>query len=228
MTLTVRDVMTPNVVETRPNAPFKEIVRIMQDHGVSALPVVDADGRIAGVVSEADLLLKEDLGSAPEEHLFQRRGHRIEHRKAAGRVAEELMTAPAITVASDASLHKAAALMHSERIKRLPVVDRGHLNGIVSRKDLLTAFLTADAEIGEQVRTDVLDRRFSIPPYSVDVAVRMGVVSLAGTVERRMLADDIVAEVRTIDGVVGVDSSLGWDLDDLAPVLQAYGRVGPW
>lgn len=202
MALTVRDVMTPNVVEIRPNAPFKEIVRIMQDHGVSALPVVDADGGVAGVVSEADLLLKEDLGSAPEEHLFQRREHRIEHRKAAGRVAEELMTAPAITIAPDASLHQAAGVMHAERVKRLPVVDRGVLIGIVSRKDLLTAFMTADARIAEQVRTEVLDRQFSIPPYSVDVGVRMGIVTLAGTVERRLLVDDIVAEVRAIDGVV--------------------------
>ena len=225
MKTTVQDVMTTAVVTTRPNTPFCELVSTMHQHDVSAVPVVDDNGRLVGIVSEADLLLKEDLGSAPVEHLLERRSHRTDCRKAAGRVAAELMTAPVITIVSTASLADAAGMLHTEHVKRLPVVDDGDLVGIVSRSNLLSAFRRTDQEISIQVNDEILRRQMSIPHCDVEAAVHRGVVTLAGCVERRALADAIVREVRGVDGVVAVDSFLRWIEDDQPRPAESFVRV---
>lgn len=106
----VRDVMTPAVVTVPDSAAFKEIVRLMDEHGVSALPVVDRDGRLVGIVSEADLLLKEEyeLETEAEHRLLSFRWRRIEREKAAGLVAAQLMTTPVVTVGPAATFREAA------------------------------------------------------------------------------------------------------------------------
>ena len=145
----VKDLMTTPVVTVAPEIPFKEIVACLAEHRVSAVPVVDDSRRVLGVVSEADLLLKEEFPEGPAGgRLFQGRRHRMDRAKAAGDTAVELMTAPAITIGPDATVAEAARLQHRHQIKRLPVVDpAGPLLGIVSRADLLKVFLRADAEI---------------------------------------------------------------------------------
>jgi CBS domain-containing protein len=145
----VRDVMTPQVLTVDEQAPFKEIVALMDECRISALPVLDEKGRVVGIVSEADLLLKEEFPEGPAGgRLLQGRRQREERAKAAGDTAVELMTAPAVTIGPDATVTEAARLLHRHGIKRLPVVDpAGPLLGIVSRADLLKVFLRADAEI---------------------------------------------------------------------------------
>jgi CBS-domain-containing membrane protein len=212
----VRDVMTREVVTVDEETPFKEITQLLADCHISALPVLDSDGRVVGVVSEADLLLKEELPEGPAGgHLFQGRRQRATRAKAAGDTAVELMTAPAITVGPDASIPEAARLLHRHQVKRLPVVDpAGPLLGIVSRADLLKVFLRSDADIATEVRQQVLRRTMWIDPDTIAVEVRDGVVTLAGRLERSSLIPIVVSLVRGLDGVVEVVDRLSFETDD--------------
>jgi len=222
---TVSQVMTPDVVTVDALAPFKEIVRLMQEHRVSALPVVDGDGVLVGIVSEGDLILKED----PElegggRHLFETRHRALDRSKAAGLQAHELMTTPVISVAPEATLGDAARRMHRAEIKRLPVVDAdGHLVGIVSRADLLRVFLRADADIAREIREDVIRRTLWIDPDTIRVVVGEGVVTLQGQIERRSLLPILDRLIISIEGVVAVDDRLSYADDDTLGVLPT-----PW
>jgi CBS-domain-containing membrane protein len=212
----VRDVMTQDVVTVDEHAAFKEVAGLLTERRVSALPVLDADGRVVGVVSEADLMLKEEFPEGPPEgRWFQGRHRREARAKAAGGTAAELMTSPAVTIGPDASIAKAARLLHRHQIKRLPVLDpAGPLLGIVSRADLLKVFLRSDAEIAAQVRQRVLRRALWVGPDTVGVEVRDGVVTLTGQLERRSLIPILVNLVRGLDGVVGVVDRLSFEFDD--------------
>ena len=217
----IRDVMTPEVVTVGEQASFKEIAATMAERRVSALPVLDDEGRVAGIVSEADLLLKEEFpeGPAGGGRRFQGRRQRVERAKAAGATAAELMSAPAVTVGPDASVAEAARLLHRHGIKRLPVVDpAGPLLGIVSRADLLKVFLRSDAEIAQEIRQEVLLRAMWVNPDSVTIQVRDGVVTLAGQLERRSMIPIAVSLVHGIDGVVDVVDRLTFELDD-SPIM---------
>lgn len=117
----VRDVMTAEVVVVRDRTPFKEIVGLMRQHNVSALPVVDATDELVGIVSEADLLMKEELVADGESHRrFQSRRRRIDRAKAGGVVAQELMSSSVETIDPEAPLARAARLLHERRVKRRP------------------------------------------------------------------------------------------------------------
>ena len=213
MDLTVRDVMTSTVVTVADSAPFKEIVRLMQVHGVSALPVVDAEGRLAGIVSEADLLPKEASETDGEHHLFGPRRKRAD--KAAGLVAAQLMSAPVAAVGPDATLREAARLILERKVKRLPVIDGGgRIIGIVSRADLLKVFLRSDNEILDEVTKRVLLRILCLESHTVKATVHDGIVRLDGVVEQRSMLPLVVGLVRGVDGVVGVESHLGYQVDD--------------
>jgi CBS-domain-containing membrane protein len=215
---TVSDVMTRDVVTVDALAPFKEVVRLMQEHRVSALPVVDDDDVLVGIVSEGDLILREDPGLVGGGHLFESRHRAADRAKAAGKLAHELMTTPVISVAPDASLGEAARRMHRNEVKRLPVVDaEGRLVGIVSRADLLRGFLRDDAEIAKEIREDVIRRTLWIDPDTIRVVVREGIVTLQGQVERRSLLPIVERLVASIEGVVAVNDSLSYAADDTSP-----------
>jgi len=215
---TVSRVMTPGVVTVDALAPFKEVVRLMQEHRVSALPVVDDDGVLLGIVSEGDLILKEDPELGGVGRLFESRRHARDRSKAAGKCAYELMTTPVISVAPGASLGEAARKMHRAEVKRLPVVDaNGHLVGIVSRADLLRVFLREDAEIAREIREDVIRRTLWIDPATIRIVVREGVVTMRGQIERRSLLSILGRLVSSVEGVVAVDDRLSYVVDDTAP-----------
>jgi CBS domain-containing protein len=221
MQKTVKDVMTRTVVVVRDSTPFKELVRRMQEHRVSAVPVVDEDGRAIGIVSEADLILKEDPFLEGGPHLFESRHHRIEREKHSAGTAGALMSSPAVTVGPDASLAETARLMTKHAVKRLPVVGAdGRVMGIVSRADLLKVFLRSDAEIVRAIREDVIRRTLWIDPLTIRVVVRGGVATLEGQIERRSLISVLTALVHAIDGVVGVENRLSFMIDDTAPASE--------
>jgi CBS domain-containing protein len=212
----VRDVMTTDVVSVHGDTPYQEIVAILAERNVSAVPVVDESWHVTGVVSEADLLPKiEFSGDENERHLFERRSRRSARAKAHGDLAGELMTAPAVTIEPSAPLVAAAKLMDGDHLKRLPVVDdQGQLVGIVSRRDLLKTHLRPDPEILDEVVTDVLQDVMSVNPSSVEVDVADGVVTLRGTLDRRTSAAIAERLTASVPGVVAVVDELTWDFDD--------------
>jgi len=222
---TVREVMTKTVVTAPEDAPFKELVRVMREYRVSALPIVNEDGAIVGVVSEADLLLKESP-DVLTPHVFEGKLHREERRKAEGKVARDLMTRPAITVGPDAPVTEAAKMMHERHVKRLPVVDElGRIAGVVSRVDLLADYLRDDAEILEDVR-EILYRELLIPEHAVTATVDQGVVRLEGQLERRTMVPSLWDRLRCVEGVVGIDERLTWQLDDTTIPVSPVPWVG--
>lgn len=208
---TVGQVMTTDVVSVDRNMPFKDIVMLLAERHVSAVPVVDGLNHVLGVVSEADLLDKEGRPWLGHGGMRVRRMRR----KARAIRAAELMTAPAITVRPDSDVVQAAALLARQGIKRLPVVDEdGTLVGIVSRRDLLSVFLRSGTEIREEIREEILARALCIDPTTVNVDIIDGVVILRGTLERKSLVPLVIELVRRVDGVVDVISHLEFKLDD--------------
>ncbi|MEU3980854.1 CBS domain-containing protein [Streptomyces sp. NPDC026672] len=200
----VSDVMTLTVASVGPDAGFKEIVRLLRDWRVSALPVVEGEGRVVGVVSEADLLPKEEFRDAPvDRHAVLRRpGARA---KAGAVRASGLMTAPALTVLAGATLAEAARAMARGGVKRLPVVDDvGLLQGIVSRGDLLKVFLRPDEDIAEEVRREVVSYLFPRPGSALRVGVHDGIVTLSGRMRDASLVPVAARLIRAVEGVVDV------------------------
>ncbi len=225
MVHTVRDVMTKTVVAAPLGASFKDLVRMMHEHRVSAVPILGESGTIVGIVSEADLLVKRDPDLF-EWHLLELPQRRHAHAKALGTVARDLMTAPPITIGPGATIGEAAHLMREHTLKHVPVVDdRGHVLGIVSRIDLLVSFLRGDDAIVDEVEGAIA--RDLDDPLAVRIGSRDGVVSLEGLVEFHSVADRIADRVRFIDGVVAVDvERMDWEVDDTAEVPSSVSWVG--
>ncbi|GEK01164.1 CBS domain-containing protein [Streptomyces sp. ATE26] len=206
---TVEELMSRDVVRARPDTPFKELVRLLEDNGVTAVPVVDEIGRPMGVVSEADLLRKSADQADPSGRAPIPRLEAWERAKAGGSRAEELMSAPAVCARPEWTVVEAARLMETQKVKRLPVVDEAdRLLGIVSRGDLLRVFLRRDEAIREEITTDVLRRTLGLEPRDVTAEVRDGRVTLAGTVEHGSLVPVVEQLCRGVDGVVSVTARI--------------------
>ena len=207
---TVKDVMTTQVVTVGTAASFKEMVVKMRESGVSALPVVDGEGRVIGVVSEADMLNKEaGLDTEPGELSSLLRF--TEREKAAGVTAAELMTKPPVTIGPGAPVAEAARLMRDHRVKGLPVItDTGLLIGIISRADALRVFARPDADIRRDAEEEVIAETFLADSPLVSVTVHDGIVTLTGRTDTGQLARGLVAVIRQIDGVVAVRDQLGY------------------
>jgi CBS domain-containing protein len=226
---TVSDVMTARVHVASPDMPFKLLVRLIQENRVSAIPIVDRQGVPIGIVSEADLLLKEQRHDLESGHdLVHPRARRDQKAKATGNIASELMTTPPITIAAGASLTAAARLMQERNVRRLVVVDeRGRIAGIVSRSDLLQVFLRTDEELREEIVDGLLPQLLWPVPDDIRVDVRWNVVTLAGEVDRKSDVDVLSRLARELDGVVDLVNNLThrWDdtaknLPDAAPVAR--------
>jgi CBS-domain-containing membrane protein len=221
----VEDVMTTEVATVTPGTSLKDVAQILVEHDISGVPVVDAHGVVLGVVSEADLLAKEraepPMRGGPLAWLVDPI-EIIERRKLGARVAGEVMTSPAVTIAPYRNLATAAGVMLDNRVNRLPVVHDGQLVGIVTRADLVRAFARSDAEVLREIRQDVLGRQMLLDDYAVDVAVDAGDVVLSGVMGRRSQVELIPRLVARVAGVVGIDNKLTWREDDT--VKQARAR----
>jgi len=214
MSARVRDVMTTQVVTVRESATFKDIVALLADHRVSAFPVLDDQGEVVGVVSDADLLSKEALVAAMGRQAVrfgrtEDSPDRGDLAKAAAVTAADLMTKPPIVVTPDEPVTSAARLMYHARVKRLPVVEKGgQLAGIVSRADALSVYSRPDEEIRQEVTKDVILGEFAADPDRFAVAVSGGVVTLEGRPETTAGGRDLVAETWHVEGVVSVRDRL--------------------
>jgi CBS-domain-containing membrane protein len=212
MSWTVADVMTTKVVTVSPQTSFKDCVDLIRIHGVSALPVIDEQSQVLGIVSEADLLVKEErrdakrrrLGIVPSKNL-----------QVSARTAADVMTYPAITIGPAATVPAAARLMHKLQVKRLPVVDgTGKLIGIASRIDLLKTFMRSEESIRREIAENVLRKMLSVDPKTIDIEVTDGLVRLGGEVETKSLAELLVQMVERVEGSVGVEDRLTYRFDD--------------
>lgn len=223
--MNVEDVMTTDVATVTPSTPLKDVAQILVERDISGVPVVDADGSVLGVVSEADLLAKEraepPTRGGPLAWLVDPI-EIIERRKLGARVAGEVMTSPAVTIPPYRNLATAAGVMLDNRVNRLPVIRDGKLVGIVTRADLVRAFARSDAEVLREIREDVLGRQMLLDDYAVDVAVDAGDVVLSGVMGRRSQVELIPRLVARVAGVVGIENKLSWREDDT--VKQARAR----
>jgi len=203
--------MARAVVAVGRKSQFKDLVERMERWKVSAVPVLEGDGRVIGVVSEADLLPKEEFRDSDPDRIVQL--HRLADMAKAGAVsAEELMSAPAVTVHADATLAEAARIMALRHVKRLPVVNaEGVLEGVVSRGDLLKVFLRPDNDLADEIRRDILDVMFPAPVEPVHISVVDGVATLTGRVQDATRIPLAARLVRGVEGIVGLDCRLTAD-----------------
>ncbi|WP_314614939.1 CBS domain-containing protein [Streptomyces stackebrandtii] len=187
----VGGLMTDDVVSAVPASSFREVAKMLAEHDISGVPVVDEDDHVVGVVSESDLMARDELA------------------------ARDLMTKPAVTVHAEETVADAARLMVRRGVERLPVVDEEErLVGIVTRRDLLCVYLRPDAEIRRRIREDVLTDAMDLPGDAVDVHVLDGVVTLGGRVRRRSQALMLAGLAESVDGVVAVVDRLSFHEDD--------------
>jgi CBS domain-containing protein len=213
----VRDVMTTSVVTVDRPTPYGEIVHLLTEHRISGVPVLEMGRHVAGVVSEADLVAAEDSDVRRARMQTQtRRSLPWRRARHVGLDAENLMTAPAVTINPDATIPRAARVMDTHHVRRLPVVDQdGKLMGIVSRRDLLSVFLRPDDEVASDVR-QLLDDLLPRDPDAVTATVRNGEVILTGNpqaLEDRKLIPVLIRLIWDVEGVIDVDNRLGEPMD---------------
>jgi CBS domain-containing protein len=224
-----RDVMTTKVVTVRPDTRVEQIAALLLERRISGVPVVDAGGRLVGIVTEGDLMRRPEMGT--ERHrgwwlrLFGDERERVaEYARSHGTRAEQVMTRNVVTVTEETSLGEIARLLEEHRIKRVPVVRDGKLVGIVSRANLLHGLAARPAPTPPErwmddrsVRDEVvrvLDREGLTSHGPLNVTVTNGVVELWGLVESEEERLAIRVATESVPGVVAVKDNLG--------------RIRPW
>jgi CBS domain-containing protein len=214
--LTVADVMTRGVVSAYAGALFKEIAAALERNHIDAVPVVDADHKVVGVVAATDLVTR--LGAArpvPRGHRFA--GWAETARKESAATAAELMTWPPVTTTAEETVAAAAHRLVHHRIRSMPVVDEdGVLVGMVSHLDLIKTFLRRDEDIRADVVRDVVPAGEGVRPNGVRVTVDEGVVTLTGRVRTALTAKGIVLGARHAPGVVDVRDELGCETGEMS------------
>jgi len=230
-----QDVMTREVVSIGPDASIIEAVRTMLQHKISGLPVVDASGRLHGIITEGDFLRRAETGTQRRhprwlEFLLGPGRLATEYVHASGRKVDEVMTPDVYTVTEDAPLEQVVHLMERHRVKRIPVVRGDKVVGIVTRANLMRALASlalaehpaaaGDAAIRERLLAELTKQRWA-PVGLIDVVVKDGVVKLSGalTDERERQAIRIAAE--NIAGVKKVEDHLIWIEPNTGVIVEA-------
>jgi CBS domain-containing protein len=215
-------IMTRDVISVGPETPVREIASMMLERRISGVPVVDAERRVLGIVSEGDLIRRPEIETdhAPTGWLglFLSDEERArDFVKSHGRVAREVMTKPATCVAPETPLDEVVRLMERHRVKRLPVVENGKLAGLVTRADLLRALVSrrtaapaasSDQEVRERIDAMLRHEDWATSAF-VNVQVEDGVAHLWGTVESASQREALILAVRSVPGVREVQPHLG-------------------
>lgn len=228
----VRDVMTTNVASVRVDATFREVVRVLIDRNLSGVPVVDAVGRVVGVVTESDLLAKEAYPPRQDDRAFGRAivewiagRDPIAVNKARALRTADLMSQPPVTIDPDATVHEAARRMIERTVKRLPVVKDGMLVGVVSRHDIIRVYARPDATLAAEVEERLFQSLY--PPSQIRVRVDKGIAVVEGTVPYQSDVRIISNLVAAVDGIIRVDNRLAFnDMDPSIKTLMTDPRKG--
>jgi CBS domain-containing protein len=227
----VEEIMTRDVITVRADTPIHAAARLMVDHGVSGLPVVDEGGAVVGILSEGDLILRQKPRERlPWWRLFFADGERLarEYQKAAGTTVREVMTRSVVCVDPALPIESAAAIIDQRGIRRLPVVDDGQLVGIVSRGDLIKALAAAPAWAGVSLTDAALERemkdRLAREPWAsrgILIQATGGVLRLSGLVASETEKSALETMARAIEGCKGVESDLA--IEAGKPYHYGYG-----
>jgi CBS domain-containing protein len=220
------DVMTTDVITVDPDMTVQGMASLLAERGISGAPVVDAHGKLAGIISEGDLLHRAEIGTA-HRHRDRRRSWWLDHFasdardyvKSHGRTVKDIMTRDVVTVTEDTDLADVAGLLEAKRIKRVPVMRGDEVVGIISRANIVRAVgATKGAVPGEgenddrsirvRLLTELGNEQWA-KVWPEDVIVRDGIVHF-------WLSDDEPIEKRqalrvaaeTIAGVRGVEQHL--------------------
>jgi len=220
------DVMVRDVITVDPDDDVAEAVRLLADYDVSALPVVDDDENVVGIISEADLLHREEIGTDKQrpwwlEAVTPASKLAGEFAKSHGRRVEEVMSTNVVAASEDTPLGQIAALLERHRIKRVPILRNGKLVGIVSRSNLIQALASAQAfaEIAggpagdddRRIRAEVLNRLGEEDWTDFgerNVIVSDGVVHLWGLVGSPDERKALLALAEGVPGVVRVSDEM--------------------
>jgi CBS domain-containing protein len=203
----IQEVMTREVVAVHPKTPLKEVARLLVEHRIGGLPVVDDDDVVVGVISESDFTIKERGADYKRDSVLDRMTGRTaeDARRVAATTAGEAMSTPPVTIEGrTAFVREAAIMMLDRRVNRIPVVERGRLVGIISRGDLVRLYAQADEQIAERLRRSLHD----VEVQGVVVEdVTDGIATLTGTVASAALAAEATEFAARVEGVIGVDGS---------------------
>jgi CBS domain-containing protein len=210
----VIDVMSTNVVTANPEMGLKEAARTMINAGISGLPVVDDEGKIVGIITEADFVEAEaDRSWGRRRRLLDALFGEQEPRTAS--TVGDAMSRNPVCVDQGSDLTEAARKMTEQGIKRLPVVNPdGLLEGIISRADVMSAFARPDEVIADEIEQDVVRRIMLLDPKDIEIEVTDGVVAIGGRVPNKSDARLLEELICRLDGVVRCESDLAWEYDD--------------
>lgn len=217
----VRDVMSTDVPAAHPAVPFKHLVALLRSRHTDSVVIVDPVGRPQGIVTAADLIIKETdpQGYGPRVP-GPNRGRDRDRKKAAGAVAADVMSAPPVTIFPHNSVVEAAQVMRRHAISQLPVIQPGTglLVGVITRSDTLGAYLRRDDEIQEEIRREILGGEFASEAADVTVTCEAGVVTLNGHVRHDAAVARLVRTVQHVEGVVRVEEHLSRRVEERFPV----------
>ena len=212
------DIMVTNVITVRPDASVKDVAEILLARRISALPVVDDASNLLGIISEADLIHRAEVGTERPyswwvEFLTSREALAQDYIKAHARLAADIMTRKVVAVTADTPVREIVSLFEKHGIKRVPVVAKRKLIGIVSRADLVQALLRAQQAAQPReapLSEDVVARLKSEPwwPGNVNVVIDNGAVELWGVVESQVQKDAIRVALETIPGVRTISNKI--------------------
>jgi len=222
----VAELMTTDVVTVGPETTLKEAAAILFEKGISGLPVIDAEGSVIGVFSEGDVVFRESGGTAKTAFLARLvLPAGAGDRELTAMTVGEAMTSPPVTIDASRSVNEAAKSMVDFGVNRLPVIgDGGKLVGILTRADLVRAFVRSDDELATEIREGVISGTLWLEPSTVDVEVHNGEVLLTGEVDTQTDAELLPSLVQRVPGVLSVLSKLRWR--DQNGRLDRRRRVG--
>ena len=216
-----RDVMTTNVITVTPETTVREVAQCLLERSISAVPVVDADGKLLGIVSEGDLMRRSETGTERKpswwlDMVSSTEDQAREYVKTHGTRARDVMTKNLITVAEDASLEEIATVLEKHHIKRVPVVKDGRVVGIVSRANLLRGLIAAQQQTAVSTPDDRALREAVIKAieetgaraHLVSVMASGGKIQLWGAVDSKAEKDAIRVAAENVPGVKAVDENL--------------------